>query len=66
MTRSGSSASSACLRRPASQETLERLAKTLDDAHGARARLGDRGESDVIGRDEIERLRDPAKRLAGR
>src|SRR5205823_3093537 len=29
------------LGRPASQETLEKLAKTLDDAHAARARLGD-------------------------
>ncbi len=30
------------LGRPASQESLEKLAKTLDDAHTARARLGDR------------------------
>ena len=52
------------LGRPASQETLEKLAKTLDDAHAARARLGDRGESDVIGPDDIDKLREPAKRLA--
>ena len=50
--------------RPASRETLEKLAKTLDDAHVARARLGDGGESDVIGPDDIDRLREPAKRLA--
>ena len=31
--------------RPATRETLEKLATTLDDAHTARARLGDRGES---------------------
>ena len=52
------------LGRPASQETLEKLAKTLDDAHTARARLGDGGESDVIGPDDIDKLREPAKRLA--
>jgi hypothetical protein len=52
------------LGRPASQETLEKLTKALDDAHSVRARLGDRGESDVIGPGEIEKLRDPAKRLA--
>ncbi|HEY2652702.1 MAG TPA: recombinase family protein [Solirubrobacteraceae bacterium] len=52
------------LGRPASQETLEKLAKTLDDAHTARARLGDQGESDVIGPDEIDKLHEPAKRLA--
>jgi hypothetical protein len=52
------------LGRPASQETLEKLATALDDAHAARARLGDGGESDVIGPDEIDRLREPAKRLA--
>jgi recombinase-like zinc beta ribbon protein/recombinase len=52
------------LGRPASQETLEKLAKTLDDAHAARARLGDGGESNVIGSDEIDKLREPAKRLA--
>ena len=52
------------LGRPASQETLEKLAKTLDDAHTARARLGDPGESNIIGPDEIDKLREPAKRLA--
>ena len=52
------------LGRPASQETLEKLTTALDDAHSARARLGDAGESDVIGPDEIDKLRDPAKRLA--
>ena len=52
------------LGRPASQEALEKLTKTLDDAHAVRARLGDGGERSVIGPDEIERLRDPAKRLA--
>ena len=52
------------LGRPASQETLEKLTTALDDAHAARARLGDRGESNVIGPDEIDKLREPAKRLA--
>jgi DNA invertase Pin-like site-specific DNA recombinase len=52
------------LGRPASHQTLEKLTTALDQAHTIRARLGDRGESDVIGPDEIERLRDPAKRLA--
>jgi Recombinase zinc beta ribbon domain len=52
------------LGRLASQETLEKLAKTLDDAHAVRARIGDGGESDVIGPDDIDKLRDPAKRLA--
>jgi DNA invertase Pin-like site-specific DNA recombinase len=52
------------LGRPASQETLEKLAKTLDGAHTVRARLGDRGKSDLIGPDEIDKLREPAKRLA--
>ena len=52
------------LGRPASQETLEKLAKTLDDAHTVRARLGDGGESDVIGPEDIDKLREPAKRLA--
>ena len=41
---------------PASQETLEKLTKALDDAHTARARLGDGGESDVIGPDDIDKL----------
>jgi hypothetical protein len=52
------------LGRPASQETLEKLTEALDDAHAARARLGDGGKSDVIGADEIDKLREPAKRLA--
>ena len=52
------------LGRPASQETLGNLTKALDDAHTVRARLGDRGESDVIGPDGIDKLREPAKRLA--
>jgi hypothetical protein len=52
------------LGRLASQETLGKLATALDDAHAARARLGDPGESDVIGPDEIDTLREPAKRLA--
>src|SRR5205823_5598959 len=52
------------LGRPASQETLEKLTKTLDDAHTARARLGDGGESNLIGPDDIDKLREPAKRLA--
>ena len=52
------------LGRPASQETLEKLAKTLDDAHTVRARFGDRGKSNIIGPDQIDKLRDPAKRLA--
>jgi hypothetical protein len=50
--------------RAASQETLGKLTKALDDAHTARARLGDRGESNVIGPDDIDKLRDPAKRRA--
>ncbi|MGB0098021.1 MAG: hypothetical protein WBP81_36475, partial [Solirubrobacteraceae bacterium] len=33
-------------------------------AHTARIRLGDGSESNVIGPDEIDKLRDPAKRLA--
>ena len=52
------------LSRPASQEILEKLTTALDDAHIVRARLGDRGKSDVIGPDEIEKLREPTKRLA--
>jgi site-specific DNA recombinase len=52
------------LGRPASQETLEKLAKTVDDAHAARARLGDPGESNIIGPDDIDKLRESAKRLA--
>ena len=52
------------LGRPASQETLEKLTTALDDAHTARARLGDGGDSDVIGPDDIDKLREPAQRLA--
>src|SRR5436190_1835333 len=52
------------LGRPASQETLEKLTKALDDAHTVRARLGDGGESNVIGPEDIDKLREPAKRLA--
>jgi DNA invertase Pin-like site-specific DNA recombinase len=52
------------LGRPASQETLGKLTKALDDAHTVRARLGDRGESNVIDPDDIDKLREPAKRLA--
>jgi Recombinase zinc beta ribbon domain len=52
------------LGRPASQETLEKLTRALDDAHTVRARLGDLGESDVIGPEDIDKLREPAKRLA--
>jgi hypothetical protein len=52
------------LGRPASKDTLEKLTTALDDAHAGRARLGDGGGSDVIGPDEIDKLRDPAKRLA--
>jgi hypothetical protein len=53
------------LGRPASQETLGKLAKALDDAHTVRARLGDGGESNIIGPDDIDKLREPAKRLEG-
>jgi hypothetical protein len=52
------------LGRPASQETLEKLTTALDDAHAARARLGDPRGSKIIGPDDIDRLREPAKRLA--
>jgi hypothetical protein len=52
------------LGRPASQESLEKLTTALDDAHAVRARLGDRGQSDVIGPDEIDNLPEPAKRVA--
>jgi hypothetical protein len=52
------------LGRPASQETLERLTTALDDAHAVRARLGDGRKSDVIGPDDIDKLPEPAKRLA--
>jgi hypothetical protein len=52
------------LGRPASQETLEKLTTALDHVHTVRARLGERGKSDLIGPDEIDKLREPAKRLA--
>jgi hypothetical protein len=52
------------LGRPASQETLQKLTTALDDAHITRARLGDGGESNVIGPDDIDKLSEPAKRLA--
>jgi len=52
------------LGRPATQETLKKLTKALDNAYTVRARFGDVGESKVIGPDEIDKLRDPAKRLA--
>jgi hypothetical protein len=52
------------LGRPASRETLEKLATAVDDAHTVRARLGVGGESDVIGPEDIDKLREPAKRLA--
>jgi hypothetical protein len=52
------------LGRPASQEILENLIEALDDAHTARVRLGDGSESKLIGPDEIDKLREPAKRLA--
>ena len=47
-----------------SQETLQKLTKTLDNAHTARARLGDAGESNLIAPEDIDKLREPAKRLA--
>ena len=37
------------LGRPASHEALQKLTAALDNAHTTRARLGDRGESNVIG-----------------
>ena len=52
------------LGRPASQETLAKLTKALDDAYTGRARLAGRGESEVIGSEDIDKLRDPAKQLA--
>jgi hypothetical protein len=54
------------LGRPASQETLEKLTTALDDAHAhpVRARLGVGGERNIIGPDDIDKLSDPAKRLA--
>jgi hypothetical protein len=41
---------------------LKKLTTALDDAHAARARLGHRGERNVIGPDEIDKLCEPAKR----
>jgi site-specific DNA recombinase len=52
------------LGRPASQEALGKLTKAVDDAHTARARLGDEGDSNVVGPGEIDKLCDPAKRRA--
>jgi hypothetical protein len=52
------------LGRPASQETLGKLTKALDDAHSVRARLGDGGERDVIGPEDIDKLHEPKERLA--
>jgi hypothetical protein len=43
---------------------LGKLTKAVDDAHTARARLGDEGDNNVIGPEEIDKLRDPAKRRA--
>ena len=43
---------------------MEKLTAALDDAHAVRARLGERGKSHVIGPDEIDKLPEPAKRLA--
>jgi hypothetical protein len=43
---------------------LGRLTKGLDNLYTVRARLGDGGESDVIGPEDIDKLREPAKRLA--
>ena len=39
---------------------MEKLTTALDDAHVARARLGDGGDSDVIGPDDIDKLREHA------
>jgi len=52
------------LGRPASQETLKKMTAALEDAHAARARLGHRGERNVIRPDDIDKLPEPAKRLA--
>jgi len=52
------------LGRPASQETLGKLTKALDDAHTARARLGVGSVSDVVDPGDIDKLPEPAKRLA--
>ena len=56
MTRSGSSASLDCWAGPRARRPWRNSTKTLDDAHTARARLGDGGESDVIGPDDIDKL----------
>jgi hypothetical protein len=40
------------------------MTAALDDAHTARIRLGDGSKSNLIGPDEIEKLREPAERLA--
>ena len=52
------------LGRAASQEILGKLTRALDDAHTARARLDDGGKIDVIGPEDIDKLREAAKRLA--
>jgi hypothetical protein len=52
------------LGRPASQETLAKLTKGLEDAHSVRARLGAGGERDVIGPEDIDKLRAPGERFA--
>ena len=52
------------LGRPATQETLGKLTKALDNAYTARARLGEGGETNVIGPEDIDKLSEPAKRLA--
>ena len=64
MTRSGSSASLACWAGPRARRPWRNSTTTLDDAHAARARLGDAADSDVIGPDDIDKLPEPAKRLA--
>jgi hypothetical protein len=51
------------LGRPATQD-LGKLNKALDNAYTARARLGDGGEPNVIGPEDIDKLSEPAKRLA--
>ena len=53
------------LGRAASQETLEKLTTALDDAHAARARLGDGGESNIIGPEDVDKLREPANPRSG-
>ena len=52
------------LGRPATQEALGKLTKALDNAYTARARLGEGGETNVIGPEDIDKLSEPAKRLA--